>query len=70
MKGASSADEGVVIDLKNLTGVVLSEDKSIAKIGAGNKWKKVFEELEKDRLAVAGGRAGDVGVGGYSLGGK
>ncbi|KAH7356008.1 FAD binding domain protein [Pyrenochaeta sp. MPI-SDFR-AT-0127] len=69
MKGASSTDEGVVLDLKNLNSVVLSENKTIAKIGAGNKWKQVFEELEKHGLAVAGGRAGDVGVGGYSLGG-
>ncbi|CAO2652090.1 Nn.00g003730.m01.CDS01 [Neocucurbitaria sp. VM-36] len=69
MKGASSVDEGVVIDLTNLDGVELNEDKSIAKLGAGNRWERVFEELAKDGLAVAGGRAGDVGVGGYSLGG-
>ncbi|KAF1849247.1 FAD binding domain protein [Cucurbitaria berberidis CBS 394.84] len=69
MTGASSADEGIVIDLKNLNCVELSEDKSIAKIGAGNRWEHVFEKLAKDGLAVAGGRSGDVGVGGYSLGG-
>ncbi|KAJ4376032.1 hypothetical protein N0V83_001312 [Neocucurbitaria cava] len=69
MKEASSADNGVVIDLKNLNGVELNDDKSIAKLGAGNRWERVFEELAKDGLAVAGGRAGDVGVGGYSLGG-
>ena len=70
MKGASSTDEGVVIDLRNLNSVVLNEDKSIARIGAGNLWEPVFQELRKHGLAVAGGRSGDVGVGGYSLGGK
>lgn len=70
MKGASSSDEGIVIDLKNLNAVDLSEDKSIVGIGSGNRWERVFEELAKYGLAVAGGRAGDVGVGGYSLGGE
>lgn len=70
MKEASSADKGVVIDLKNLNGVELNDDKSIVRLGAGNRWERVFEELAKDGLAVAGGRAGDVGVGGYSLGGE
>jgi hypothetical protein len=62
MRGASSVDGGAVIDLRSLNKIELSEDKSIAKIGAGNKWAQVFEELAKDGLAVAGGRAGDVGV--------
>ncbi|KAH8722668.1 hypothetical protein GQ44DRAFT_711436 [Phaeosphaeriaceae sp. PMI808] len=69
MKGASSIDNGLVIDLKNLNGVTLNEDKSTAFIGAGNKWDDVYKELEKHGLGVAGGRAGDVGVGGYTLGG-
>jgi hypothetical protein len=69
MKGASSVDGGVTIDLKNLNSVKLNEDKSIALLGGGNTWERVFEELGKDGLAVAGGRAGDVGVGGYTLGG-
>ncbi|KAF1831135.1 FAD-binding domain-containing protein [Decorospora gaudefroyi] len=69
MKGASSADGGIVIDLKKLNMIELSDNKKIAKLGAGNKWESVFEELAKDGLAVAGGRTADVGVGGYTLGG-
>lgn len=69
MKNASSIDEGLVIDMKNLTTIKLSEDKSIASIGTGNRWEAVFKELEKDGLGVAGGRSGDVGVGGYTMGG-
>ncbi|KAF2026435.1 FAD binding domain protein [Setomelanomma holmii] len=69
MRGASSADGGVTIDLANLNGVVLNENKSIASIGAGNRWEYVFKELDKYGVGVAGGRAGDVGAGGYTLGG-
>ncbi|KAH7380286.1 FAD binding domain-containing protein [Phaeosphaeria sp. MPI-PUGE-AT-0046c] len=69
MKNASSIDDGLVIDMKNLNTIQLSEDKSIASIGTGNRWEAVFRELEKDGLGVAGGRSGDVGVGGYTLGG-
>ena len=70
MRGASSVDGGAVIDLRSLNKIELSEDKSIAKIGASNNWERVFENLAKDGLAVAGGRAGGVGVGGYTLGGE
>lgn len=69
MKNASSIDDGLVIDMKNLNMIKLNADKSIASLGTGNRWEAVFEELEKDGLGVAGGRAGEVGVGGYSLGG-
>jgi FAD/FMN-containing dehydrogenase len=69
MKGASNADGGLTIDMVNLNCVDLNEDKTVASIGTGNRWTQVFKVLEKDGLAVAGGRAGDVGVGGYTLGG-
>jgi FAD/FMN-containing dehydrogenase len=69
MKDASNVEGGVVFDMKNFNTVVLNEDKSVASIGTGGLWEQVFIELEKDGLAVAGGRVGDVGVGGYTLGG-
>jgi FAD/FMN-containing dehydrogenase len=70
MAGASSAGGGVVIDLQNLNSVELIDNKSIARLGTGGRWEHVFEKLAKDGVAVAGGRAGDVGVGGYTLGGE
>ncbi|KAF2182060.1 FAD-binding domain-containing protein [Zopfia rhizophila CBS 207.26] len=69
MKGASSSDGGVTIDLVNLNGVDLSEDKKIARLGSGNTWYKVYTTLEKEGLAAVGGRAADIGVGGFTLGG-
>jgi FAD/FMN-containing dehydrogenase len=69
MTGASSIEGGVTFDMQNLNQVVLNDDKTVATIGTGNRWEQVFKKLEKDGVGVAGGRAGDVGVGGYTLGG-
>lgn len=70
MKGASNVDGGITIDLANLESVVLSVEKRIAKVGAGNIWAKVYKELAKDGVAVVGGRGSDIGVGGFTLGGE
>lgn len=69
MKNASSVDGGIVFDMKNFNMVKLNEDKSIASLGPGNRWETVFRELDNHGIGVAGGRAGDVGVGGYTVGG-
>jgi hypothetical protein len=36
--------------------ITLSSDKKIASIGPGNVWLKVYKTLEKDGVAVTGGR--------------
>ena len=59
-----------MIDMKNINSIKLSENKDVVSIGPGCTWELVFAELAKTGLAVAGGRSGDVGVGGYSLGGE
>lgn len=41
----------------------------MAKIGPGQRWIRVFKELEAHGVMVVGGRIGDVGVGGFLLGG-
>lgn len=51
------------------------EDKwsgMVTRIGAGNRWNRVYEELEKGKhnVSVVGGRAGTVGVGGFVVGGE
>lgn len=40
-----------------------------ALIGPGNRWADVAKALEVYGVAVAGGRIGHVGVGGYLTGG-
>lgn len=67
--GASSIVGGVLIDLSLFKQVVLAEDKKSTVIGAGCRWIDVYSTLEKDGVAVVGGRNSAVGVAGLTLGG-
>lgn len=67
--GASSALDGIVIDLLHFNQMTLSEDGTTAYVGTGQRWGAVYECLEPWNLTVVGGRVGDVGVGGFLLGG-
>ncbi|CAH0050919.1 unnamed protein product [Clonostachys solani] len=67
--GFSSCDEtGIVIDLSLLQSREISADRSIAHIGAGNRWGVVYEWLEENGLSVIGGRDPSVGMG-FLIGG-
>lgn len=68
--GAASLQGGVVIDMSSLNEVTPSADGTSVVIGAGARWGHVYNILEQRGLAVVGGRASDVGVGGFTLGGK
>jgi hypothetical protein len=67
--GASSIRGGVLIDLGLFDKVALTEDRQSVAIGAGCQWIDVYASLEKDGLAVVGGRNSAVGVAGLTLGG-
>ncbi|KAH7388886.1 hypothetical protein BKA64DRAFT_725565 [Cadophora sp. MPI-SDFR-AT-0126] len=67
--GGSTAPGGIVLDLHLLNGLELSEDRETAYVGTGNRWGAVYEFLKPWNLTVVGGRVGDVGVGGFLLGG-
>ncbi|KAK0130204.1 hypothetical protein ONS96_000728 [Cadophora gregata f. sp. sojae] len=67
--GASTASGGIVLDLHLLNRLELSGDKETAYVGPGNRWGVVYEFLKPWNLTVVGGRVGDVGVGGFLLGG-
>lgn len=67
--GASSIRGGVVIDLSLFNQVTPAEDGQSVVVGAGCKWIDVYSALEKEGLAVAGGRNSAVGVSGLTLGG-
>lgn len=41
----------------------------VVKIGGGARWADVYSTLEPLNVTVAGGRASDVGVGGFLTGG-
>ncbi|KAH8730963.1 hypothetical protein GQ44DRAFT_736596 [Phaeosphaeriaceae sp. PMI808] len=64
---ASSAQGGVLIDTSLFNEVTLVSDRKSVVIGTGCKWGSVYEVLEQDGLAVAGGRNSAVGVGGLSF---
>jgi hypothetical protein len=67
--GASSIKGGVVLDLSLFKQVSPAKDGRSVVIGAGCKWIDVYSALEKEGLAVAGGRNSAVGVSGLTLGG-
>ncbi|KAH8596633.1 FAD binding domain-containing protein [Bisporella sp. PMI_857] len=67
--GASNIDEGVTIDLANLKQIAVSNDRKQVSVGPGNRWMDVYGHLDPLGLSVIGGRVGDIGVGGLTLGG-
>ncbi|KAI1318235.1 FAD-binding domain-containing protein [Xylariaceae sp. FL0255] len=67
--GFANVYGGVTIDLKRLTSLTLSDDGATVSVGAGARWIDVYSFLEPNKLQVAGGRNGQVGVGGLLVGG-
>lgn len=67
---AANIEDGVTIDLSALDKVRLSDDRTVASIGPGARWRDVYRELDRLGAAVVGGRNGLVGVGGLTLGGE
>lgn len=68
--GWSSIDKsGLLIDLRKLNQVKVSDDRKIASLGPGGRWGDVFAALDPYGVSVIGGRIPHVGVGGLILGG-
>lgn len=67
--GAQSTNTGVMIGMTNFNTKKLINGKSVAQIGTGQRWVDVYQWISPYGLAVAGGRYGEVGVGGLLLGG-
>ncbi|TPX06688.1 uncharacterized protein E0L32_002184 [Thyridium curvatum] len=66
----ASVDGGPLISTKNLNRKILLDPKSrTARVGPGNRWDDVAKALDGTGLSAVGGRIGDVGVGGFLLGG-
>ena len=68
--GASNSDGGVTLLLRRIKHVEVSDDRKTVRLGSGAQWLEVYSALGEHALAVVGGRAGTVGVGGLLLGGK
>jgi hypothetical protein len=68
--GFSSTDGGILISFnENLSSTVRSEDGESFDVGPGARWGDVYEETIKTNQVVVGGRLGNIGVGGFILGG-
>ncbi|KAI1385522.1 uncharacterized protein F4822DRAFT_413320 [Hypoxylon trugodes] len=67
--GTNNITGGVTIDLGLMDKNYLGNDAKTVTIGAGGRFKNVYQELAKHGLAAVGSREGNVGVGGFILGG-
>ncbi|KAI1308545.1 hypothetical protein F5Y03DRAFT_393392 [Xylaria venustula] len=71
--GAANIEEGVTIDLSQLSNITTSHPgvnvAPTLSVGAGSTWGAVYAHLDKMQLSVSGGRAAGIGVGGLTLGG-
>ncbi|KAF2643412.1 FAD-binding domain-containing protein [Massarina eburnea CBS 473.64] len=68
-KGFASIQGGPLISTKLLNEVLFDRDSMTVRVGPGNDWEDVHNALQGTNVTVVGGRIGDVGVGGYVLGG-
>lgn len=65
LRGESSTEGGLVVDLSKMKGVRVEGTKIVARGGA--LWCEVYAEAEKFGLTAVGGICPDVGVGGFAL---
>lgn len=68
-EGASNLDDGITLDLSKVDSVQLLSDKSAVIVGTGARWRDVYKAIDPHNVTVSGARAGNVGVGGFLLGG-
>lgn len=68
--GSASIQGGAVVDMTSIKAVTLNSDRNVTSVGGGARWSDVYSYLEPEKLAVSGGRAAQVGVGGLTLGGS
>lgn len=68
-RGFASIAGGPLISTKYLNEVTFDPNSMTVRIGPGNDWQDVQAVLQKVGVTAVGGRIGEVGVGGYMLGG-
>ncbi|WP_265111221.1 FAD-binding oxidoreductase [Halosolutus halophilus] len=67
--GTAVCDDGLVIDLSEMTGVRVDPDERTAWVQGGATWADVDHETQAFGLATPGGVVSDTGVAGLTLGG-
>lgn len=64
-----SQSKGLVIDLRLMNEVSLSNDKKIVSVGGGGRLGEVYEALAPHKLALPAGTCPTVGISGHTTGG-
>jgi FAD/FMN-containing dehydrogenase len=67
--GFSTVDDGIVIDLGPMSGVIVDPSGLRATVGGGAVWADVDHETQAHGLATTGGLISTTGVAGFTLGG-
>lgn len=67
--GAANIDDGITIDLSNMSSVTYQPETNTTAVGPGATWDDVYLAVQAQGNMVVGGRSSTVGVGGLSLGG-
>ncbi|KAI9146840.1 FAD-dependent monooxygenase CTB5 [Paramyrothecium foliicola] len=68
-EGANNIEDGITIDLALLDEINYDEETTLLSVQPGAKWLSVYRTIDPLGRGVAGARLGDVGVGGFLLGG-
>lgn len=69
-KWFASVQGGPLISTSNLNEVAYNRPSQTIRFGPGQAWENVTDALKPYGVTVVGGRIGNVGVGGYMLGGE
>ncbi|KAI4704466.1 hypothetical protein J4E81_001532 [Alternaria sp. BMP 2799] len=67
--GFNNIDDGVTVDMQSMNKVEVARGDRVVRVGAGALWQDVYDEAEKRKLTVLGGRIGVVGTAGFLTGG-
>jgi hypothetical protein len=69
-KWMASVQGGPLISTSLLNEVIYNRLAQTVRFGPGQAWENITDALKTQGVTVVGGRIGNVGVGGYMLGGK
>ena len=69
MAGLGVCDDGVVVDLSPMRGIVVDAGRRVATVEPGVIWRELDAATQEHGLAVPGGEVSDTGVAGLTLGG-